>query len=109
MKYTGYTMNAVTIYTTFPDKTSAEKTVRVLLNKKQIACANIFPVTSHFRWNKKIKKATEVAVLMKTKRALWPIVQKIILQLHPYDVPVIELMETELNTRARQWIKNSTS
>jgi len=101
-------MKTVMMYTTFPNTARARHAVEQLLNKRLIVCANIFPVVSFYRWNSKIKRSSEVAVLLKTKKTLVPNIQKQIEKLHPYDVPVIESFETTLNNPALRWIARET-
>lgn len=108
MRYTIPSMKTVMMYTTFPNTASARQIVRRLLNKRLIACANIFPVASFYRWDSKVKRSGEIAVLLKTKKMHATSIKKQIEKLHPYDVPVIELFETTLNNPALRWIAKET-
>lgn len=78
----------VFVYSTFPDRKSAEKAGRTLVEAKLAACVNIFPpMTSIFEWEGKIDAATEHAVLIKTRRALAERAIEASRPLHPYTVP----------------------
>jgi len=58
-----------------------------LLNKKLIACANIFTINSIYRWQKKIVDDKEVVLLSKTLAKNWPKIKKEVLKIHPYELP----------------------
>ena len=78
----------VFVYSTFPDRKSAEKAGRSLVEARLAACVNIFPpMTSIFEWEGKIDTAIEHAVLIKTRRALAEQVITAARPLHPYTVP----------------------
>ncbi len=46
-------------------------------------------MVSHYWWKGKKEKGKEVLLLIKTRRALYPKLQKILLSSHPYSVPEI--------------------
>ena len=76
------------IYTTFPDKTNAEEISTYLLQKKLIACANIFPMAlSIYSWKGNTEKNEEVIALLKTQKKRVNELQSEFLKKHPYDCP----------------------
>lgn len=78
----------VFVYSTVPDRESAEKMARSLVEAKLAACVNIFPpMTSIYVWEGKIDAATEHAVFVKTRRALADRAIAAARLLHPYTVP----------------------
>lgn len=78
----------VFVYSTFPDRESAEKTGRSLVEARLAACVNIFsPMTSIFEWEGRVDTATEHAVFIKTCRALAEAAITAARPLHPYTVP----------------------
>ena len=52
-----------------------------------MACANLLPVTSLYRWEGALEEAREVAMFLKTTRARVPEVARAVAELHPYEVP----------------------
>jgi len=103
------TKKFIIIYTTFPDLKTAKKIINALLRQKLIACANIFKVDSIYTWKKKIERAKECGVLMKTKKTNYKIIQKYIKEKHPYEVPVIVCWNIEAGLPSYlQWIENET-
>jgi len=82
-------MNILVLVTT-ADKREAEKTVKKLLDRHLIACANIIgPVESHFWWQNKIEKAEELLVIMKSNQKLFADLSKAVKEMHSYEVPEI--------------------
>lgn len=83
-------MKGMVVLVTTPSKKEADKIVRSLLNKRLIACANIFgPVESNFWWKRKIDKASEFLVLMKSSEKLFIKLSQAIREMHSYEVPEI--------------------
>ena len=79
----------IVVYTTFPDLKSTRSIVHGLIEKRLIACGNIFKVESQYRWQGQIEKANEYAAILKTKRSLYKSVENYIKKNHPYEVPAI--------------------
>jgi periplasmic divalent cation tolerance protein len=83
-------MASILVFMTTATKREAQEIVQTLLDKRLIACANIYgPVESHFRWRDKTEKASEFLVLMKSNHNLFTKLSKIIKRMHSYDVPEI--------------------
>lgn len=78
------------VSTNLPDEASAEKLARRLVEMRAAACVNQFaPCTSTYRWKGNIETATEVPLLIKTTRAAYPRLEKLIREAHPYELPEI--------------------
>lgn len=75
------------MYVTTPDEATAERIARALLDQRLVACANLLPIRSLYRWEGRIEDARETAMFLKTRRALVPRVVEAVRALHPYDVP----------------------
>jgi periplasmic divalent cation tolerance protein len=83
-------MTNIMVFMTTATKHEAQKTVRSLLDKQLIACANIIgPVDSEFWWHGKIDKAKEFLVLMKSDEKLFEKLSKTIKNIHSYEIPEI--------------------
>lgn len=102
-------MNYILIIVTTSSQEEAEKITTALLEKKLIACANIFgPVASHFWWQNKIDQAEEYMIFMKTKRELFQKIADNVKRLHSYEVPeIIALPIVEGFKPYLEWIDNS--
>ena len=77
------------VYITAKDFDEARKIARHLLEKKLIACANIFPVRSLFWWEGKIEECVEFVVIVKTKAEKFKELREEIKKIHSYSVPCI--------------------
>lgn len=74
---------------TVASKQEAETLVQQLLEEKLIACANMWPVSSHFRWGGKVEQAEEFLVLMKSRLDLFEALSERVSALHSYEVPEV--------------------
>lgn len=77
------------VYVTCPDMDTAERIARTLLEQRLVACANLFSITSLYRWEGAVREGAEVAMFLKTRRALVPRVEAAVRASHPYEVPCI--------------------
>lgn len=73
-----------------PDIDVAEKIAEKLIKERAAACVNIlFPCKSVYRWNKRIEKAQEIPMLIKTESTAYPRLEALLTELHPYETPEI--------------------
>lgn len=94
-------MSVLTVLSNFPDFESARQCVEVLMDKRLIACANIFDgSTSYFRWQGKVQIASEIPVFFKTTLSQYALFEAELLALHPYDVPEILALPAELGLQS---------
>lgn len=98
----------VSLSVTCKDKKEAKKIAEVLLRKKFIACANIFPVYSLYWWKKKIERANEVYMILKTVLKNATKVKKEIIKWHSYKVPAIIIEKVTANKEYLKWAKEVT-
>jgi periplasmic divalent cation tolerance protein len=76
------------LYSTFPDNKSALSAARALIDCRLAACVNIYPpMTSIYIWQDKREETSEVAVFIKTRRALFDDAVAALRPLHPYATP----------------------
>lgn len=71
------------------DAGQAERIAQALIAQRLAACVLIEPVRSIYRWQGQIEQAQELRLAIKTTRAHWPAVERCILDLHSYSVPMI--------------------
>ena len=90
---------------TCKNKGEAERVAGVLLEKRIVACVNLFPVSSVFLWKGKVEKAEEYMVSCKTVSEKLAAVQKEIKKLHSYDLPVISSWEEKTTADVEKWIR----
>ncbi len=83
-------MNVVLVLTNFPSREAAVKLAEQLVAAKLAACINILaPCLSIYHWQGKTESAEEIPVLIKTTENRYEEVQKMIRDLHPYELPEI--------------------
>lgn len=82
--------DVIVVLTNLPDRAAALKLAQELVAKRLAACVNVLPeCASVYRWEGRIKSATEVPVLIKTRAQRYDEVESAIRQLHPYELPEI--------------------
>jgi len=79
----------IQVVTTVDKKDMAEKIALHVLEQKLAACVQISNCTSLFRWQGKVENASEYICNMKSSEELYPLLEKAIHKMHPYDVPEI--------------------
>ena len=97
------------VYFTAKDEADAARIARHLLDKRLIACANIFPVRSLYRWKGKVEDESEAVAICKTRRSA---VKRAIAEagrVHGYEVPCIVSYEMGSALAAyAKWIDGET-
>jgi len=101
-------MSLIIIYTTYPNMEEAKKVTSHLLQKKIIACANFFPISSSFWWKGKMDNSNEIVALLKTKKQNWEKVKSEIKKIHSYETPCIMKLDVEANEDYEDWIEKET-
>lgn len=87
---------AVLIYTTYPALVEAERAGRDIVQRRLAACVNILPgMVSHYWWEGKVERATEVVMIIKTRASLATAVEAAVKESHPYQVPAIVVLPVE--------------
>ena len=97
------------VLVTAPDAEAARLIARRALGAGLIACANLIPrIESHYRWQGKVEKSSEVLIVLKTDRRRLAGVEKLVVKNHPYDTPEFVVMPIKGgNRRYLAWWENS--
>lgn len=97
------------VYFTARDGDDAARIARHLLEKRLIACANVFPVRSLYRWEGKLEDEPEAVAICKTRRSS---VKRAIAEakkVHAYEVPcVVSYAMGDALTEYAAWIDAET-
>jgi len=97
------------VYVVTANEKEAEKIAKTLVEEKLAACVNMFPIRSIYRWNDKVQKDEEVAMLIKTKSELVDKIIERVKELHSYEVPCIVSLSIEKGyIEFLRWIDEST-
>ncbi len=102
-------MSFISIYITHASEQAAQELADQLLAEKLIACANIFPIYSSYRWQGTVHREKEWVSLVKSSTALWDTLRTKIEEIHPYDTPCIMKSVVEANLAYEQWINDSVN
>lgn len=94
----------IIIYITCKDDKEADIIAQHLVQKRLIACANIFPIRSIYRWKEDIAAEKEVALLAKSARKNYEKIKKEVKKMHSYKVPCIIKINAEANKEYEKWI-----
>jgi periplasmic divalent cation tolerance protein len=82
--------DTIIVLTNLPDRASATRLASLLVERRHAACVNILAeCTSVYRWEGRVKIATEVPMLIKTSLSAYPRLEEEILANHPYELPEI--------------------
>jgi len=98
------------IIATFPNKDSAKKIARLLVEQRLAACAQLFPIESIYRWKDEICDEDEIMLFIKSKTILFEKIVSEIKTHHSYEVPeIIQLPITAGLPEYLQWIDDCTN
>ncbi|WP_297521937.1 divalent-cation tolerance protein CutA [Thermococcus sp.] len=98
-------MEAILVYTTFPNWESAKKVVKELLERKLAVCANMREHEAMYWWDGEIRDEKEIGVILKTEVSKWKELRDTIRELHPYEIPVIARIDLDkLNREYSEWM-----
>lgn len=79
----------IAIYTTVGTLESAQAMACGLVDRRLVACAQITPVESFYRWGGQTRHDQEFRLMLKTAPARYAAVEAAIRSLHPYELPSI--------------------
>ena len=98
------------ILCTCPDLATAEHIAETVVGERLAACVNIVPgLASIYRWEGQMQRDTELLLLIKTHRTIYPSLEARIRELHPYQLPEIIALPIQAGSAAYlAWIADST-
>ena len=91
---------------TAPDMKTARRLGRAALQARLIACANLLSkIESHYWWQGKLKRETEVLLVLKTTTRRLAALEKLVVAKHPYDTPEFVVIRVAGgNNRYLDWL-----
>ncbi|MEK6750079.1 MAG: divalent-cation tolerance protein CutA [Pseudomonadota bacterium] len=97
------------VYCTCPEGDGAVALATALVEQKLAACVNLVPgIHSIYRWQGAVERATEVLLIIKTRRDRLEALAQGIRALHPYQVPeILALPVTAGFVPYLQWLNES--
>jgi len=83
-------MSALLVFTNLPDRESADRIARAVVDARIAACVNVLaPARSVYRWKGTVETAEEIPMLIKTTEERYLDLEKTLRELHPYELPEI--------------------
>ena len=93
--------------TTFPNEASAKKVIALLLEERLVACAQMMPIQSFYRWEGKLCDEHEVLVFIKTRTLFFDKIEELLSKHYPYMTPQLLQIPIEKGAKAYlQWMDN---
>ena len=77
------------MYTTVADERQADLLATAAIESRLAACVQAEKISSTYRWQGQLERAAEIRLLLKTTRRAYPLLQQLLLELHPYELPAI--------------------
>jgi periplasmic divalent cation tolerance protein len=97
------------VLTTFENEQQAKPIIDEIIRCKLAACVQEIKIKSHYTWNGELCHEDEILVLIKTRKELYPELEKKLLELHPYETPEILFVDAENGSAAYlAWIDSQT-
>ncbi|QYK05804.1 divalent-cation tolerance protein CutA [Shewanella zhangzhouensis] len=100
----------ILVMTTCPSEDVGLAIAKRLVSNSLAACVQQGgPVTSVYHWQGKLCEDREYPLFIKTRRALYAEVERVISELHPYELPeIIATPVTEALPGYLNWINDNT-
>jgi periplasmic divalent cation tolerance protein len=98
------------VLTNLPDRESAERLARGVVEARVAACVNVLsPARSVYRWKGAVETAEEYPVLIKTAADRYAELENTIRALHPYELPEIVAVDIQAGFPAYlAWVEAET-
>lgn len=102
--------NYLMVITTIPQKKDAQEICKLIIGKSLAACCQIIgPIESHYVWNNRVEVSKEYLCLIKTTKARYKNLEKVIIKIHPYRTPEIIAIDISSGYEPyMKWIEEST-
>lgn len=99
--------NYIEIITTCPDKATASRIGRMLVESGVVPCAQISAeIESVYRWKGKIETSPEYYCILKARESDFNRIAEMIQKEHPYEVPeIIGRPITAISQSYRNWLE----
>ncbi|MCG8591000.1 MAG: divalent-cation tolerance protein CutA [Proteobacteria bacterium] len=96
---------------TAPDRETAARLARSLVEERLAACVNVVPeLRSIYRWEGAVQEETEVLLVAKTRRDCCDALTERVRVLHPYDVPEVLALGAVGGSRDYlEWVATETA
>jgi len=103
--------DVISVYVTAASAEEAERIGRTLVEERLAACANVLPgVVSIYWWEGAVQRDHEVALVLKTRAALFERLAARVRELHGYQQPCIVAWPiAHADPGYRRWLEQETA
>jgi periplasmic divalent cation tolerance protein len=103
--------SAVVVLSTAGSEEEAARIATALVTERLAACVNLVaPLTSIYRWRGAVERASEVLLVIKTRKRSVPALIARVGALHSYEVPEAIVLPIEAGARAYlAWLMRETA
>ncbi len=95
-------------YIPYGSEDDARKAAEALLDAHLIACANIHPSASLYRWKGEVKEEEGWVLVGKTMPERKEALAAFVKERHPYDLPAIVTWEADATPDYLSWVREET-
>ncbi len=98
------------VLTTLPSFMSAESLSSKIMDAKLAACCSILRIErSVYPWKGRMHKASELLLIIKTRKSLYPKLEALIKKNHPHSCPeIIGLPASKVSRDYKKWVYSET-
>ena len=100
-------VEVVEIMTTVAAEADALRIADVLVRERLVACANLAPCRSLYRWRGRIADETEVQIALKTTASRASDAEHRLREIHPYETPAILRLSVQADPAYASWVADS--
>tara|TARA_B100001115_G_C15556833_1_gene265239 strand:- start:201 stop:515 length:315 start_codon:yes stop_codon:yes gene_type:complete len=102
-------MNFFLTYIITKNENEALTIANLAVKKNLAACGNILPnMKSIYKWQNKLQNDNETLLILKTNSNKYPLLEKLILEKHSYEVPcILKIPISDGNKEYLKWINDS--
>lgn len=101
-------MDLLAVHTTVARQDQADALARAAVEQGLAACVQTEAIRSTYRWQGEVACDDEVRLMFKTTRALYPALEALLRELHPYELPAIYALPVIAGTAEyANWVRSS--
>ncbi|MDR7335905.1 divalent-cation tolerance protein CutA [Roseateles asaccharophilus] len=101
-------MDLLAVHTSVARQDQANALARAAVEQGLAACVQTEAIRSTYRWQGEVVCEDEVRLMFKTTRALYPALEALLRELHPYELPAIYALPVIAGTTEyAEWVRSS--
>ena len=98
----------IAVYTTISNEEQAQLLVSAAIESNLAACVQSEAIRSTYRWQGQIERQDEIRLLFKTTRPAYQKLEKLLIELHPYELPAIFAVPVcAASLEYTQWVQST--